>query len=202
MVFDATEPNNPSSTADTRIEKSNISQWLNSDKPANHWYSAQSEYDAPPDYQSQNAFLKDWTDKEKSTIVANVWTVFTSQSGGSNRSVKSLFSERTFTAKVTLLGRADGNSVTLSGADLSGGLDIFSESESSWLIDGIPYRGKDVSHAAASVFIASKDTSYATPNDTGIAVRPIVNVSPDTPVYADPDENGVYSFCLENGEGQ
>lgn len=80
--YDAKEPLNHDTYkrdyGNTSYEKSNILQFLNSDKLANEWYSAQHEYDqAPVDpyvsvggaYSNKDAFLSHFTDDFKARLI-------------------------------------------------------------------------------------------------------------------------------------
>ena len=73
MMFDNKEPDNPieyrAKYGNNRWGVSNIRQWLNSDKPANEWYTPMHEYDAAPDYASQNGFLFNFSEEEKQIII-------------------------------------------------------------------------------------------------------------------------------------
>ena len=73
MMFDNKEPDNPieyrKNYGNNRWSVSNIRQWLNSDKKANEWFVKQHEYDAAPDYASQNGFLYNFSEEEKQIII-------------------------------------------------------------------------------------------------------------------------------------
>lgn len=92
--YDATEPNN---TVDTFAKEegngyypySNIRQWLNSDKTANNWYTAQHQYDTPPSstyiydsiskptaYNDNNGFLYNFSSAEKQVILNTTLSIY------------------------------------------------------------------------------------------------------------------------------
>lgn len=75
--YDASEPLNPKHDIQVRGNNryiwSNVHQWINSPGEANKWYTAQHEYDAPPDYQNQNGFLYEWKLEELSAILDSEW---------------------------------------------------------------------------------------------------------------------------------
>lgn len=107
--FDAPEPSNSNSDrrsyGNNRYIYSNLHQWLNSNKPANQWYTSQHGADAPPNYANQNGFLNQWTEKEiKSLEIAN-WTVTKSSVDGSGSET---FRSRVTLASTTELGLESG----------------------------------------------------------------------------------------------
>lgn len=119
--FDAAEPSNPISerrvSGNNRYLYSNLHQWLNSDKGANEWYTAQHTYDAPPTYQNEDGFLMEWSDLEKSVLNTNEWkTINTTVDGGGEDIVR---------AKVAVLsigeiggdGVKDGNRLDIFNSD-------------------------------------------------------------------------------------
>lgn len=88
--FDAPETNNPitnrKSQGNNRWLYSAIRQLLNSDGDSGEWWTAQYEYDVAPSYATQiPAFLKDFTEYEKSIIVTktNRCVLDTNDGGGS-----------------------------------------------------------------------------------------------------------------------
>lgn len=107
--FDAPEPSNSDSDrrsyGNNRYIYSNLHQWLNSNKPANQWYTSQHRADAPPPYANQNGFLNQWTEKEiKSLEIAN-WTVTKSSVDGSGSET---FQSRVTLASTTEIGLENG----------------------------------------------------------------------------------------------
>ena len=87
MPFDAAEPSNSDSDrrsyGNNRYIWSNLHQWLNSNKPANQWYTSQHGADAPLSYANQNGFLNQWTEKEIKSLEFANWTVTKSSVDGS-----------------------------------------------------------------------------------------------------------------------
>lgn len=63
--YDAKEPSNTLATirdnGNNNYEYSNILQWLNSDKDAGEWYTAQHDADAPPSYEAKAGFLNEFS---------------------------------------------------------------------------------------------------------------------------------------------
>ena len=76
VVFDATEPDNPNSwpySYGSNIWKeSAVRQWLNSDKNAGQWWSAQTEYDVAPSNHSQIAGFLQGIDSEFLNVIGEV----------------------------------------------------------------------------------------------------------------------------------
>ncbi len=198
MMYDAPEPKNPEPLRDrggnNNYGLSNVHQWLNSDKSANTWYSATHEYDTPPDYANKNGFLYDWTDQEKSILLNSTWygTESTADSG----------TEVTYRAKVVLPSTRNFGG---SSSELDYKLEIFSSNSSDKIISGgtqwtrTPFHNNG--YSVMSIDEQGNFINTTVCKDPYI-VRPLVNISPDTLVYAEPDENGVYSFCFEKEVSQ
>ena len=78
-MFDNAEPRNSDSDrrkfGNNRYIWSNIHQWLNSNKVAGAWYSAQHSVDAPPGYTNVAGFLNGWTEKEIGVLENANWVV-------------------------------------------------------------------------------------------------------------------------------
>ena len=190
MVFDNKEPNN----TDTKIKNygnnmfslSNIFQWLNSDKLANNWYTAQHTYDAPPPYANQDGFLKDWTEQEKQILLNKVWEVRVPASVSS--------SLLKFTAKVVLPSTTEMGLENNTGGSR---LDIFNNS-SDRIINGSPWWSRNsektntyqVVHPNYNGNIVSSNC-----NREEIQVVPLVSIPVNTPVELGPD--GAYRLLLD-----
>ncbi len=190
MVFDNKEPNN----TDTNIKNygnnmfslSNIFQWLNSDKLANNWYTAQHTYDAPPPYANQDGFLKDWTEQEKQILLNKVWEVRVPASVSS--------SLLKFTAKVVLPSTTEMGLENNTGGSR---LDIFNNSADR-IINGSPWWSRNsektnthqVVHPNYNGNIVSSNC-----NREGIQVVPLVSIPINTPVELGSD--GSYHLLLD-----
>lgn len=190
MVFDNKEPNN----TDTNIKNygnnmfslSNIFQWLNSDKLANNWYTAQHTYDAPPPYANQDGFLKDWTEQEKQILLNKVWEVRVPASVSS--------SLLKFTAKVVLPSTTEMGLENNTGGSR---LDIFNNS-SDRIINGSSWWSRNsektntyqVVHPNYNGNIVSSNC-----NREEIQVVPLVSIPVNTPVELGPD--GAYRLLLD-----
>lgn len=190
MVFDNKEPNN----TDTNIRNngnnmftlSNLFQWLNSDKPANNWYTPQHAYDAPPPYANQDGFLKGWTEQEKQLLLNKVWEVRVPSSVSS--------SLLKFVAKVVLPSTTEMGLESNTGGSR---LDIFNNS-SDRIINGSPWWSRNsektnthqVVHPNYNGNIVSSNC-----NKEEIQVVPLVSIPINTPVELGSD--GAYHFLLD-----
>lgn len=190
MVFDNKEPNN----TDTNIRNngnnmftlSNLFQWLNSDKPANNWYTPQHAYDAPPPYANQDGFLKGWTEQEKQLLLNKVWEVRVPSSVSS--------SLLKFVAKVVLPSTTEMGLESNTGGSR---LDIFNNS-SDRIINGSPWWSRNsektnthqVVHPNYNGNIVSSNC-----NREEIQVVPLVSIPVNTPVELGPD--GAYRLLLD-----
>ncbi len=190
-MADNHEPNNPDSNrrnyGNSRYIWSNIRQWLNSDKPANQWYTAQHTYDAAPDYTNVAGFLHEWTEKEISVLENASWVVTKhSVDGGGSES---------FQSKVAL------PSTTEMGLESNTGgarIDIFNNNEDR-VVSGVPYwcRTPYSSNAYDACTIHTGGTlhHYRTDN-TGYGVRPLCKPVASTLVSNEPDSDGCYTLVF------
>lgn len=190
-MADSHEPNNPDSSrrnyGNNRYIWSNIRQWLNSDKPANQWYTAQHTYDAAPDYINVAGFLHEWTEKEISVLENASWVVTKhSVDGGGSES---------FQNKVAL------PSTTEMGLESNTGgarIDIFNNNEDR-VVSGVPYwcRTPYSSNAYDACTIHTGGTlhHYRTDN-TGYGVRPLCKPVASTLVSNEPDSDGCYTVVF------
>lgn len=190
-MADNHEPNNPDSNrrnyGNNRYIWSNIRQWLNSDKPANQWYTAQHTYDAAPDYTNVAGFLHEWTEKEISVLENASWVV-------TKHSVDGGGSEN-FQSKVAL------PSTTEMGLESNTGgarIDIFNNNEDR-VVSGVPYwcRTPYSSNAYDACTIHTGGTlhHYRTDN-TGYGVRPLCKPVASTLVSNEPDSDGCYTLVF------
>ena len=190
MPFDAAEPSNSDSDrrsyGNNRYIWFNIHQWLNSNKPANQWYTSQHGADAPPDYQNKDGFLKDWTADELSVLVNKEWTTTKKDIDGGGT--------ENFTSKVTLPSTTEMGLKTGTGGSK---LDIFNSYEDRnlnkkyWCRNPSPYdtytvgcvndNGRYVEHAASIAY----------------GVRPLLALSDNTLVSSKPDSEGYYTIVKD-----
>lgn len=190
MMFDNKEPNNPSieqkQGGNSRYLYSNIHQWLNSDKPANQWYTPQHTYDAPPTYQSQAGFLKDWTSEEKAVLVNNQWTCrrIASEGGGND----------TFNARVVL-----PSSTEVENDMPNSQLDIFTDNNSRKLPgdrDWFLRDPQDDNTVNVKIIYQYGTLYFALCTDKKV-IRPLVAINPDIIVSETTDQDGCYTLQLK-----
>ena len=190
MMLDNAEPSNPDSarqkSGSNRYIYSNLHQWLNSDQSANKWYTAQHEYDAPPDYANINGFLHEWTEAEKGVLLSKSWQV--------ERAKIDSEGTETFFAKVVLPSSIE---VGFGMGNESEALDIFKSADDrtcndkNWWLR-TPY----ISYNDTSWIVYQYGSKYQYPVIQKHIVRPLVNISPYTPVSESPDSDGCYTLIL------
>ena len=187
-MFDNKEPNNPDNNRRTfgnnRYIWSNIRQWLNSDKPANQWYTAQHTYDAPPDYTNVAGFLHEWTEKEIGVLENASWVVTRhSVDGGGTES---------FQNKIVL------PSTTEMGFSSEGGgskLDIFNSDSDRQTGSTYWTRTPFPTSACINYQVKSDGTLYSGGyNSYDGAIRPICSIPETTLVPDTPDSDGCYTL--------
>ncbi len=181
--------NKENGTSENRYDYvySNLHQWLNSDKAANTWFTPTHDGDTAPDYTNQNGFLYEWTEQEKNVVKEYLYSY---QHSADDSPV--------IQAKVVI--------PSLKETDLEESGIVWDESLS---LGSLRYgtnwwlRDADANSVNPDYICFVNHNGYpfgskssAPPYDT-LAAFPLLHISPDTLVYADPDENGVYSFCFE-----
>ncbi len=190
-MFDNHEPNNPDSNrknyGNNRYIWSNIRQWLNSDKPANQWYTAQHTYDAPPNYTNVAGFLHEWTEKEIGVLENASWVVTKhSVDGGGAES----FQSGVVLPSTTEMGLESNTGGTR--------IDIFNNNEDR-VVSGIQYwcRTPYSSNAYDTCTIHTGGTLYHYRTDnTGFGVRPLCKPVASNLVSDTPDSDGCYTFIF------
>ena len=193
MQFDAPEPSNPDSarqsSGNNRYSVSNIHQWLNSDGAANEWYTAQHEYDAPPDYQNKTGFLNEWPEVDKSILKETDWsTILATIDGGETETIN---------AKMALMSETE-----LGLEEDTGGnkLDIFNadgdRATGSYYLTRTPNPGTSI--YAWQVTPSGSNTFNAVKSAYG--VRPICAPNPNTIVSETTDEDGCYTIGADGVE--
>lgn len=190
MMLDNAEPTNPNSarkkSGNNRYIHSNLHQWLNSDKPANEWYTAQHEYDAPLDYANIRGFLYEWSDVEKVALMNRQWKVDKAKLDGSG--------SETFFAKVVIPSIVELGYTTYDSSEF---LDIFKTdddrvcNDKNWWLRS-PYTDYD----DTNVLVYQYGSKYQYPVIQKHLVRPLVNIDPYTPVSESPDSDGCYTLML------
>ena len=192
MEFDAKEPNNPVNNnklyGNSNYLLSNIHQWLNSDKAANQWYTAQHIYDAPPSYQNKNGFLYEWTEQEKRFAFDKTWDVrLSSQSNPSP-----------FKAKVVIPSQMEANFATFGvpgNERKTGNLDVL-KTESNRVANGKAWGLRDQNNDYQFLGVASSGKSAPmgawNPENQ---VRPLISIPINTPVELGAD--GTYHLLID-----
>lgn len=185
--FDAPEPSNSNSDrrsyGNNRYIYSNLHQWLNSNKPANQWYTSQHGADAPPNYANQNGFLNQWTEKEiKSLELAN-WTVTKSSVDGSG--------SETFRSRVTL---ASTTELGLESGTGGGRLDIMNSNGDRGLGSFYWCRTPHLSFADSVRGVNGAGSLYFERASYAFGVRPLCKPIQTTLVSAQPDSDGCYTL--------
>lgn len=190
MMLDNAEPTNPNSarkkSGSNRYIQSNLHQWLNSDKAAGEWYTAQHEYDAPPDYANIRGFLYEWSDVEKVALMNRQWKVDKAKLDGSG--------SETFFAKVVIPSIVELGYTTYDSSEF---LDIFKTdddrvcNDKNWWLRS-PYTDYD----DTNVLVYQYGSKYQYPVIQKHLVRPLVNIDPYTPVSESPDSDGCYTLML------
>lgn len=190
MMLDNAEPTNPNSarkkSGSNRYIQSNLHQWLNSDKAEGEWYTAQHEYDAPPDYANIRGFLYEWSDVEKVALMNRQWKVDKAKLDGSG--------SETFFAKVVIPSIVELGYTTYDSSEF---LDIFKTdddrvcNDKNWWLRS-PYTDYD----DTNVLVYQYGSKYQYPVIQKHLVRPLVNIDPYTPVSESPDSDGCYTLML------
>lgn len=185
--FDAPEPSNSNSdrrsSGNNRYIWSNLHQWLNSNKPANQWYTSQHGADAPPNYANQNGFLNQWTEKEiKSLELAN-WTVTKSSVDGSG--------SETFRSRVTL---ASTTELGLESGTGGGRLDIMNSNGDRGLGNFYWCRTPHLSFADSVRGVNDVGSLYFERASYAFGVRPLCKPLSNILVSLEPDGEGCYTI--------
>ena len=185
--FDAPEPSNSNSdrrsSGNNRYIWSNLHQWLNSNKPANQWYTSQHGADAPPNYANQNGFLNQWTEKEiKSLELAN-WTVTKSSVDGSG--------SETFRSRVTL---ASTTELGLESGTGGGRLDIMNSNGDRGLGNFYWCRTPHLSFADSVRGVNGVGSLYFERASYAFGVRPLCKPLSNILVSLEPDSDGCYTL--------
>lgn len=185
--FDAPEPSNSDSGrrsfGNNRYIWSNLHQWLNSNKPANQWYTSQHGADAPPNYANQNGFLNQWTEKEIKSLEFANWTVTKSSVDGSG--------SETFRSRVTLASTTELGLESGTGGDR---LDIMNSNADRdlgtfyWCRTPYPSSAFSVRGVGGGGALGNLNAYGAS------GVRPLCKPIQTTLVSAQPDSDGCYTL--------
>lgn len=185
--FDAPEPSNSNSdrrsSGNNRYIWSNIHQWLNSNKPANQWYTSQHGADAPPNYANQNGFLNQWTEKEIKSLEFANWTVTKSSVDGSG--------SETFRSRVTL---ASTTELGLESGTGGGRLDIMDSNGDRGLGNFYWCRTPHPSFADTVRGVGEGGTINNDRARYAFGVRPLCKPLSNVLVSLEPDSEGCYTI--------
>lgn len=186
-MFDNKEPSNKNNrdiAGNNRYIWSNLHQWLNSDKPANQWYAAQHQYDAPPDYTNINGFLYEWNESERNVLDSTNWIVTRHSADGGGSEV--------FQSRVTLPSTTEmGLNVDTGG----GRLDIFNNDTDRkarlayWC--RTPHTG--LAYNVMVVYNTGAEGASGGANNPNLLVRPMCAPKPETLVSLELDDDGCYT---------
>ena len=185
--FDAPEPSNSNSdrrsSGNNRYIWSNMHQWLNSNKPANQWYTSQHGADAPPNYANQNGFLNQWTEKEIKSLEFANWTVTKSSVDGSG--------SETFRSRVTL---ASTTELGLESGTGGGKLDIMNSNGDRGLGNFYWCRTPHLSFADSVRGVNGVGSLYFDRASYAFGVRPLCKPLSNILVSLEPDSEGCYTI--------
>lgn len=185
--FDAPEPSNSNSdrrsSGNNRYIWSNLHQWLNSNKPANQWYTSQHGADAPPNYANQNGFLNQWTEKEIKSLEFASWTVTKSSVDGSG--------SETFRSRVTL---ASTTELGLESGTGGGRLDIMNSNGDRGLGNFYWCRTPHLSFADSVRGVNGVGSLYFDRASYAFGVRPLCKPLSNILVSLEPDSEGCYTI--------
>lgn len=185
--FDAPEPSNSNSdrrsSGNNRYIWSNMHQWLNSNKPANQWYTSQHGADAPPNYVNQNGFLNQWTEKEIKSLEFANWTVTKSSVDGSG--------SETFRSRVTL---ASTTELGLESGTGGGRLDIMNSNGDRGLGNFYWCRTPHLSFADSVRGVNGVGSLYFDRASYAFGVRPLCKPLSNILVSLEPDSEGCYTL--------
>ena len=185
--FDAPEPSNSNSdrrsSGNNRYIWSNLHQWLNSNKPANQWYTSQHGADAPPNYANQNGFLNQWTEKEIKSLEFANWTVTKSSVDGSG--------SETFRSRVTL---ASTTELGLESGTGGGRLDIMNSNGDRGLGNFYWCRTPHLSFADSVRGVNDVGSLYFERARYAFGVRPLCKPLSNILVSLEPDSDGCYTL--------
>lgn len=191
-MFDNKEPSNPDSDrrdlGNNRYIWSNLHQWLNSDKAAGEWYTAQHEYDAPPDYANIRGFLYEWNESERNVLDSTDWTVTRHSADGGGSEV--------FQSRVTLPSTTEmGLNVNTGG----GRLDIFNNDTDRKARLAYWCRTPHTGLAYNVLVVNNSGTEGASggANNPNLLVRPMCTPKPSTLISNEPDSDGCYTIQIE-----
>ena len=186
-MFDSSEPSNSNaerrSSGNNRYIWSNIRQWLNSNKAAGAWYTAQHSVDAPPDYTNVAGFLHEWTEKEIGALEFATWVTTRAQVDGSGT--------ESFQSRVTLPSSTEMGLVEREGGNR---LDIFNN-DGDRMTEGYYWlRNPEPSTAHLFRIVRPSGSIYYNVASNKHGVRPLCKPLSNTLVSIEADIEGCYTL--------
>ena len=217
--FDAAEPSSQETYPRTyglpRYEYSNIRQWLNSDKAAGQWYTAQHAYDQPPNatyskygthYSDRAGFLNTFSSSERNAILSTTIKCYDYANG--NRTV----TDKIFIPSYQeISGKASSDALKYEGSQfayfvkgytspcrmtlqvynntLSTGKPSFAEAGWYWWTRSC----ENVGQVMAMADSADLTTTICHPYDGMTGLRPVMNLSASQTMSDTTDSDGCYT---------
>ena len=176
-----------------RFDYSVLCQWVNADKASGEWFVPnQYNESIPASYNNMDGFLHYWTEKEKGVLQERSWKL----DEGEKTTITNYFFGKVFvpTQKNVAVAAVDES------AESDDNLDIFTSDSDRVFHPGRQWwtsTPESWSGSTELIFCVGSDGGYSSQRATGTAyVRPIVSISPDTPVYEQPNEDGSYNICF------
>lgn len=186
-MYDNAEPSNSNADrrnfGNNRYIWSNIRQWLNSNKAAGAWYTAQHSVDAPPDYTNVAGFLHEWTEKEIGALEFATWVTTRAQVDGSGT--------ESFQSRVTLPSSTEMGLVEREGGNR---LDIFNN-DGDRMTEGYYWlRNPEPSTAYLFRIVRPSGSIYYNVASNKHGVRPLCKPLSNTLVSIEADIEGCYTL--------
>ena len=176
-----------------RFDYSVLCQWVNADKASGEWFVPnQYNESIPASYNNMDGFLHYWTEKEKGVLQERSWKL----DEGEKTTITNYFFGKVFVPTQKNVAVAAVNE----SAESDDNLDIFTSDSDRVFHPGRQWwtsTPESWSGSTELIFCVGSDGGYSSQRATGTAyVRPIVSISPDTPVYEQPNEDGSYNICF------
>ena len=186
-MYDNAEPSNSNAdrrnSGNNRYIWSNIRQWLNSNKAAGAWYTAQHSVDAAPDYTNVAGFLHEWTEKEIGALEFATWVTTRAQVDGSGT--------ESFQSRVTLPSSTEMGLVEREGGNR---LDIFNN-DGDRMTEGYYWlRNPEPSTAHLFRIVRPSGSIYYNVASNKHGVRPLCKPLSNTLVSIEADIEGCFTL--------
>ena len=206
--YDAAEVN--FTIGNNNYKLSNLHQWLNSEASAGEWYTATHSSDAPPindniyingEYFSRPGFLNNFATTERVAILSTPLTIYNADGTTSQINAK------VFLPSLTETGYAidkDKVSTIFQYANSNGmGCSVTQQAITNTRSNTKPSVGYDWDYWTrdsenSSVYVRSWNHGLCRPYESGVGVRPVINLSADLMISDTTDSDGCYTFSLTN----